>query len=129
GAVPADEYMFCIAPERQREMMDESLGGIMQLLDGSEPVTCTTDWFQLRDATLPPRPYQKPPLPGAGAAVRRAAGALLAGKHGVSVISLSVPRDVIRSTSLQEQWAIAEEAAAAPRKTGGRGAWGLDLGG
>ena len=44
-------------------MMDESLGVIMQFLDGSELVMCTTDWFQLRDATLQLRPYQKPTLP------------------------------------------------------------------
>ena len=29
--------------------MDESLGVIMQLLEGMEPVTCETDWFKLRD--------------------------------------------------------------------------------
>ena len=52
GALASDAHMFCIDPERQREMMDESLGVIMQLLDGSEPVTCKTDWLQLRDATL-----------------------------------------------------------------------------
>ena len=37
GALASDAYMFCINPERQREMMDESLGVIMQLLDGSVP--------------------------------------------------------------------------------------------
>ena len=44
-ALASDAYMFCIDPERQREMMDESLGVIMQLLDGSEPVTCTPTGF------------------------------------------------------------------------------------
>ena len=75
---------------------------MMQLLDGSEPVTCNTDWFQLRDATLQLRPYQKPTLPSRW---RRFSPPLecLAGKHGVSVISLSVPRDVVRSTSLALQ--------------------------
>jgi limonene 1,2-monooxygenase len=128
GAPASDAYMFCINPERQREMMDESLGVIMQLLDGSEPVTCKTDWFQLRDATLQLRPYQKPTLPVAVASVQSPAGVLLAGKHGVSVISLSVPRDVVRSTSLKEQWAIAEEAAAAHGQTVRREDWRLSVG-
>src|SRR5207245_5701818 len=128
GALAADAHMFCMAPERQRERMDEWVGVIMQLLDGSEPVTCTTDWFQLRDATLQLRPYQKPTLPVAVASVQSPAGVLLAGKHGVSVISLSVPRDVIRSTSLKEQWAIAEEAAAAHGKTVRREDWRLSVG-
>ena len=39
GALASDAYMLGIDPERQREMMDESLGVIMKLLDGSEPVT------------------------------------------------------------------------------------------
>ena len=38
GALASDAHMFCIDPERQREMMDESLGVIMQLLDGREKV-------------------------------------------------------------------------------------------
>ena len=62
GALASDAYMFCIDPERQREMMDESLGVMMQLLDGSEPVTCNTDWFQLRDATLQLRPTRSQPF-------------------------------------------------------------------
>src|SRR5262249_49353126 len=128
GALASDAYMFCIDPERQREMMDESLGVIMQLLDGSEPVTCTTDWFQLRDATLQLRPYQKPTLPVAVASVQSPAGVLLAGKHGVSVISRSWPRDMIRGTSWREQGAIAEEAAAPQGKTVRREDGGLSVG-
>ena len=128
GALASDANMFCIDPERQREMMDESLGVIMQLLEGMEPVTCETDWFKLRDATLQLRPYQKPTLPVAVASVQSPAGVLLAGKHGVSVISLSVPRDVIRSTSLKDQWAIAEKAAAEHGKTVRREDWRLSVG-
>ena len=63
GALASDANMFCIDPERQREMMDESLGAIMQLLDGSEPVTMETDWFKMKDATLQLRPFQKPAFP------------------------------------------------------------------
>ena len=60
GALASDAYMLGIDPERQREKMDESLGVIMKLLDGSEPVTHKSDWFELRDASLQLRPYQKP---------------------------------------------------------------------
>ncbi|GIS93163.1 MAG: monooxygenase [Dehalococcoidia bacterium] len=111
GALASDANMFCIDPERQREMMDESLGAIMQLLDGSEPVTMETDWFKMKDATLQLRPYQKPAFPVAVASVQSPSGVLLAGKHGASVISLSVPRDSVRTTSLKDQWSIAEETA------------------
>jgi limonene 1,2-monooxygenase len=128
GALASDANMFCIDPERQREMMDESLGVIMQLFDGSGPVTCETDWFKLRDATLQLRPFQKPTLPVAVASVQSPAGVLLAGKHGTSVISLSVPRDTIRSTSLKDQWAIAEKEAAEHGKTMRREDWRLSVG-
>jgi limonene 1,2-monooxygenase len=111
GALASDANMFCIDPERQREMMDESLGAIMQLLDGSEPVTMETDWFKMKDATLQLRPFQKPAFPVAVASVQSPSGVLLAGKHGASVISLSVPRDSVRTTSLKDQWSIAEETA------------------
>ena len=80
GALASDANMFCIDPERQREMMDESLGVIMQLLDGSEPVTCDTDWFKLKDATLQLRPYQKPTLPVAVASVQSPARSAFGGQ-------------------------------------------------
>ena len=44
--------MLGIDPERQREMMDESLGIIIRLFEDPEPVTYQSDWFQLREATL-----------------------------------------------------------------------------
>ena len=34
GSLASDAYMFCIDPERQREMMDESLGVIIKLFRG-----------------------------------------------------------------------------------------------
>jgi limonene 1,2-monooxygenase len=128
GALASDARMFCIDPERQREMMDESLGVIMQLLNSTEPVTCKTDWFQLQDATLQLRPFQKPTLPVAVASVQSPAGVLVAGKHGTSVISLSVPRDVVRSTSLKDQWQICEDAAAEHGQTVRREDWRLSVG-
>ena len=74
GSLASDAYMFCIDPERQREMMDESLGVIIKLFEGEEPVTCETDWFQLREASLQLRPFQKPYLPVAVASVQSPAG-------------------------------------------------------
>jgi limonene 1,2-monooxygenase len=120
--------MFCIDSERQREMMDESLGVIMQLLNSTEPVTCEYDWFKLKDATLQLRPYQKPTLPVAVASVQSPAGVLVAGKYGASVISLSVPRDVVRSTTLKDQWQICEETAAEHGQTVRREDWRLSVG-
>ena len=128
GALASDAHMFCIDPERQRDMMDESLGVIMSLLNSTEPVTYKTDWFQLQDAVLQLRPFQKPSLPVAVASVQSPAGVMVAGKHGASVISLSVPRNMVRTTSLKDQWSIAEEAAAEHGQTVRREDWRLSVG-
>ena len=128
GALASDAYMFGIDPERQREMMDESLGVIMRLLQDTEPVTYKSDWFELKEAMLQLRPFQKPCFPVAVASVQSPAGVQLAGKHGASVISLSVPRNLVRTTSLKDQWAIAEESAAEHGKTVRREDWRLSVG-
>ena len=128
GALASDAYMFGINPARQREMMDESLGVIMRLFTETDPISHQSDWFELHDATLQLRPYQDPHLTVAVASVQSPAGVLLAGKHGTSVISLSVPRDLIRRTTLKDQWAIAEESAAEHGKTVNRNEWRLSVG-
>ena len=128
GALASDAYMLGIDPARQREMMDESLGIIIRLMSEPEPLTYKSDWFQLNEASLQLRPYQDPYVPVAVASVQSPAGVLLAGKHGTSVISLSVPRDLIRRTTLNDQWTIAEESAAEHGKTVDRNNWRLSVG-
>jgi len=125
GALASDALMFGIPAERQREMMDEALGVIVRLLESPEPLTYQSDWFQLHEAVLQLRPYQEPSIPIAVASVQSPAGVQLAGKHGASVLSLSIPRDTVRQTSLQELWAIGEETAAAHGKTLRREDWRL----
>ncbi len=128
GALASDAFMLGIDPARQREMMDESLGIIIRLMSETEPVTYKSDWFELNEASLQLRPYQDPYVPVAVASVQSPAGVLLAGKHGTSVISLSVPRDLIRRTTLKDQWTIAEESAAEHGKTVDRNNWRLSVG-
>jgi limonene 1,2-monooxygenase len=125
GALASDALMFGISAERQREMMDEALGVIIRLFESTEPLTYQSDWFQLHEAVLQLRPYQEPSIPIAVASVQSPAGVQLAGKHGASVLSLSIPREAVRQTSLQELWGIGEEAAAAHGKTLRREDWRL----
>ncbi len=128
GALQSDALMLGIKPERQREMMHESLDIIMRLFTETEPMTYKSDWFELHDAVLQLRPYQQPHIPVTVASVQSPAGVTLAGKHGAGVISLSIPRDTIRSTSLGDLWNIAEETAAEHGKTMHREDWGLVMG-
>jgi limonene 1,2-monooxygenase len=117
GALTSDAVMRGLDPARQREMMDESLDVIMKLFTSTEFVTHKSDWFELNDAVLQLRPYQQTHIPIAVASAQSPAGPRLAGKHGLSILSLSVPRDTVRRTSLAELWLIAEETAAEDGKT------------
>ena len=128
GALASDALMLGIRPERQREMMDESLGIIMRLFTEDEPITYKTDWFELNEAVLQIRPYQQPYLPVAVASSESPSGVSLAGKHGAAVLSLSVPRETVRKTNLQELWSIAEETAAEHNKVMRREDWGIVMG-
>ncbi len=128
GALASDALMLGIKPERQRAMMEESLDAIIRLMSDPEPYTVKTDWFEMNDAVLQLRPYQDPIVPVAVASVESPAGVTLAGKHGASILSLSVPRDTIRKTSLAELWSIAEETAAEHGKEMHREDWGVVMG-
>ena len=93
GALPGDAYMMGIPHETQRERMDESLGIIMRLFTETEPITYKSDWFELNEGMLQLRPYQQPYMPVAVASIQTPAGVALAGKHGASVLTITVPRD------------------------------------
>jgi limonene 1,2-monooxygenase len=125
GALASDALMFGINPERQREMMDEALGVIIRLFESTDPLTVKSDWFELNEAVLQLRPYQRPSLPIAVASVQSPAGVQVAGKYGAAVLSLSIPRDTVRQTSLKELWAIGEETAEKHGKTLRREEWSL----
>ena len=125
GALSTDAYMFGINPVRQREMMDESLGIIIRLMTETEPITYKSDWFELNDALLQLRPYQRPHIPVAVASVESPAGVTLAGKHGAAVLSMAVPRGSVRKATLKDLWAIAEDSAAEHGQTVLREDWGI----
>ena len=125
GALASDALMFGINPERQREMMDESLGVIIRLFTSTDPLTVKSDWFELNEGVLQLRPYQYPSIPVTVASVQSPAGVQVAGKHGAAVLSLSIPRDTVRQTSLKELWAIGEETAEKHGKTLRREDWAL----
>src|SRR6266516_4862234 len=124
GALVSDAYMMGIEPVTQRPRMDEALDAIMLLLEGAEPVTLKTDWFELRQARLHLTPYTEPHLPIAVASVMTPSGVIAAGRHGLGVLSLGagVPGG---PEALANQWKIGEETAARHGKTMDRKNWKL----
>ncbi len=125
GALVSDAYMLGIDSTAQRERMDESLGVIMRLFTETEPLTYESDWFEMREAVLQLKPYQKPHIPIAVASVQSPSGVALAGKHGAAVLSISVPRDTSGQADLNYLWDIAEESAAEHGQTMRREEWRL----
>ena len=128
GALPGDAYMMGIPHEVQRERMDEALGIILRLFTETEPITYKSDWFELNEAMLQLRPYQKPYMPVAVASVQTPAGVALAGKYSAAVLTITVPRDPSSGPSdLKALWDIAEESAAEHGQTVNRDDWRLVL--
>ncbi len=128
GALPGDAYMMGIDHSSQRERMDEALGTILRLFTATEPITYKSDWFELNEAHVHLRPFQKPYMPIAVASVQSPAGVALAGKHGAAVLTITVPRDPSAGPSdLKNLWAIAEESAAEHGQEVNRDDWRLVL--
>jgi limonene 1,2-monooxygenase len=129
GALPSDAYMMGIDHTVQRPRMDEALGVILRLFTEPEPITYKSDWFELREALLQLRPYQRPYMPVAVASVQSPAGVVLAGKYGAAVLTITVPRDPSphSESDLRHLWAIAEESAAEHGQEVRREDWRLVL--
>ena len=112
-----------IDPARQRDMMEESLEAILLLLAG-ETVTMETDWFRLVKAQLQLLPYQRPMPEVAVAAQISPAGPRLAGRFGLSLLSLGATTeggfDVLGS-----HWEVISERAEEFSTTVDRNNWRL----
>jgi limonene 1,2-monooxygenase len=124
GALPSDAFMMGIDPNRQREMMEESLEAIVALLTSDEPVSMETDWFTLRDARLQLRPYTHPCFEIGVAAQISPAGPRAAGRFGAALLSLGATSaggfDVLGA-----HWQTCEERAAVFGQTVDRRRWRL----
>ncbi len=124
GALVTDALMLGIEPNRLRPRMEEAMGVIVRLLTETEPIDYQSEWFELHNARLHLRPYTRPHMPLAVAAAGSPAGMVLAGKFGLSVLSVAIPRG---EESLREFWGIAEQTAAEHGKTVSRADWRLVL--
>jgi limonene 1,2-monooxygenase len=124
GALPSDAFKMGIDVGRQRDMMEESLEVILELLAGKEPVTRSTDWFTLRDARLQLQPYSDPCFEIAVAAQVSPSGPRLAGRFGTSLLSIGAT-----STGgfdiLGAHWQVMEERAQEFGTTVDRKGWRL----
>jgi limonene 1,2-monooxygenase len=121
GAQPYDTDLMGIGPFETRPRMEQALEAIIALLAG-ERVSMSTDWFQLDRAALQLLPYRTDGLDLAIAATTSPNGPRLAGRHGLSMISILMAEQQ-GFDALPAQWAIVEEQAAASGRTADRGSW------
>lgn len=124
GALPTDARMIGIEPHQTRGLLEDSLGVIMKLLQGDEPVTFKNDRWDLRDARLHLRPYSNPLFDIATAAVASPAGPRLAGRHGVGMLSIGATT-AAGFDALALHWGVVEAEARAAGKRVDRSKWRL----
>jgi limonene 1,2-monooxygenase len=105
-----------------RGKMSESLEAIMRLLVSDEPVTMETDWFSMRDGRLNLRPYTYPHFEIAVASAVSPSGPSLAGRNGVSLLSMAGATEA-GFESLRSMWSIVQEQADRSGKTVDRSNW------
>jgi limonene 1,2-monooxygenase len=107
GALTSDAYMMGIPTEMQRERQAEALAAIIHLARNPEPLTMKTDWFEMHDAKLQMEWYSDPHPEFATAVTVTPSGPTLAGKFGISLLSVAgADHD-----SFSRVWGWAEEAA------------------
>jgi len=124
GSLPTDGAMIGLSQAQTRELMEQSLAVIMQLLTTEEPVTFKNDRWDLREARLHLRPYSNPLFDVAVAAVASPTGPKLAGRHGIGMLSIGATT-AAGFDALAMHWNVVEEQARKYGKTVDRSKWRL----
>jgi limonene 1,2-monooxygenase len=86
GALTTDAHMIGLDPTTQRDALVEDVDVLMALLRSDEPVTADTARYRLQEARTQMRPYSE--IEFAIAATASPTGPRIAGKHGVSLLSI-----------------------------------------
>lgn len=124
GSLPTDAAMIGLSQSQTRELMEQSLAVIMQLLTTEQPVTFKNDRWDLRDAQLHLRPYSNPLFDIAVAAVASPTGPKLAGRHGIGMLSVGATT-AAGFDALALHWDVLEEQARRHGKSVDRSKWRL----
>jgi len=122
GSLPTDGAMIGLEPEILRPRLEEGLDAVLRLLRADEPVTMQTEWFTLKDAVLQLRPYTKPHIEVAVPGVASPTGARLAGKYGVSLLTIgaAAAQDI---DMFKMHWDVVEEEAKVHGNVVDRASW------
>lgn len=122
GALPTDAAMIGIDPSEQREALAHDADVLMHLLRNDEPISAETSRYRLVDARCQLRPYSD--LDIAVAAIQSPSGPRIAGKHGLSLLSIGATMK-IGADVLALHWDVMEEMAAEHGQSVSRDDWRL----
>lgn len=121
GQLPSDAFMMGIDPRDQRDMMVEAAEVMLPLLRG-DAVSRTTSWFTVDNARLQLTPYNPEGIEVAVASMASPAGATLAGRLGLSMLSLSAT-DARGFDALDSNWGVRERVGADNGHPADRSRW------
>lgn len=124
GSLPTDASMVGLDPVSQRGALEEDTEVLMQLLNGDSPVSVKTARYELVDAMCQLRPYTQGGFEVGVAAIASPSGPRIAGRHGMSLLSIgaTLTGDL---DLLGQHWGIAEERAAQFGTSMNRDGWRL----
>jgi len=118
GGHLSDAAMLGVPAAEIRDHMEQNLEVILHLLTSTEPITASGPGWDLHDAVLQLRPYQRPHPPLGIPSLESPFGMALAGRVGAAPLSL-----FFGASDLASQWAITEQAAAQAGRTAIRDDW------
>jgi len=93
GGLPSDLKVFGLDAETAGRRFNESIDAITRLLNDSEPVSMSTEWFELQGAVLQLAPFTKPHMPFAVASTN-SKNLELMGELGGQVLLGPIPERV-----------------------------------
>jgi limonene 1,2-monooxygenase len=117
GALRADFSMIGRDPTQRARMSEEAVEAIVRLLRAEEPVTMTSDWFELNEARLQIASYTKPHVEIAVAGSASTDGTPASGKYGLGLLSAA------RHGGMRETWEKVEAASEKHGTTVNRDMW------
>src|SRR5689334_8287039 len=123
GKIPLDAHMMGIDPSDQRRRQGEALDAILALLRG-DVVNMSTDWFTLRDARAQLPTYDPAGIEIATASTVSPNGSVLAGTHGLSLLSLAASSPAGFDV-LDRNWGIYDKVCAGHGHSADRSRWRL----
>jgi limonene 1,2-monooxygenase len=124
GALPTDAAMIGIDVAEQRGALEEDFGVLMHLLTSDEPISHENRRYRLVGARCQLRPYSDPLFDVGVAAIASPSGPRLAGRYGVSLLSVGA---TIREgfDALHLHWDVMEERAREFGTVADRSRWRL----